>query len=156
AIPLDDRSRKTERPLHLTTNRRVHGEGSAHVHGVADSFADYRVRPVNAPGETITSGSGENLVLLCVVKILDVQPTLILPERCLRQVSLSVGFERPKVMLEPRHEGDVPNGGCWTKGIEKVAHHCTVHTDIFGLARLSSPRADENMGRPHACDCRRE
>jgi hypothetical protein len=51
---------------------------------------------VHAPAEAVARGRGEDLILLCVVEVLDVEPALLLPERRLRQRALAVGLERPE------------------------------------------------------------
>ena len=93
---------KAEGPARLAAERRVDRQRRAHVHGVADRLADHRVRPVDAPGEAVARGGGEDLVLLRVVEVLDVEPALLLAERRLRQRALAVGLERPEIVLEAR------------------------------------------------------
>ena len=69
AVPLRLRTGEDERLVPLAADRGLHRQRLAHVHRVADGVADDRVRPVDAPGEAVARGGGEELVLLGVVEV---------------------------------------------------------------------------------------
>ena len=81
------------------------------------------MRAVHAPGEAVALGGGEHLVLLRIIEILDVQPTLFLAERRLRQGALAIGLERPEIMFEAGDQGDMARAGTPAQSVEQVAHH---------------------------------
>ena len=85
AVPLHSRARKSEAAAGFAADRRVDGEGNAHVHGVAEGVADDGVRAVNAPGKAVARGRGVNLVFLRVVEVVDIEARLFFTKGCGRQ-----------------------------------------------------------------------
>ena len=144
ARPLRRRSGKRERPPRLAAQRRIDRERRAHVHGIADGETDHGMRAMDAPGEAVARGGGEHLVLLRVIEICDVEPSLLLAERRLRQRALSIGLERPEIMFQAGDQRDMAGARRLGEAVEKIAHHSRVDADVLRLAVLPQPRRDED------------
>src|SRR3954447_18843221 len=99
-VPLHRRSWESHRSAQLFAYGGVDRQRSAHVHGVSKCITDNCVRTMDAPAETITYGSRKDLVFLCVVKVLDIQPFLLFAERRCGQSSLSICLKWPQIMLQ--------------------------------------------------------
>jgi hypothetical protein len=140
-------ARKDERPPGLAADGGVDRQRGAHVHGVADRVADDGVRPVHAPAIAVALGGGEHLVLLRVVEILEVEPRLLLAERCRRQLAFAIGLERTEIVLQPSDQRDMLDRAPPRERIEHVAHHGAVDADVLRLGRLPQPSRQEHMRR---------
>ncbi len=144
-LPLHLDAREAEGAAGVLADGSVDGKRRAHVHGIADSLADNRMRAMDAPGKAVAGGCRKHFVFLGVVEIIDLEPALFLAERRLRQGALAVVFEWAEVMLEARHQRHMLDGACRRQRVEDIAHHRRVDADVFGFRRLPQPARDEHM-----------
>ncbi len=133
-----------ERRPGLAAQRAVDRQGDTHVHQVAQRPADHGVRAVHRPAEAAALGRVEEQVLLGVVEVLTRQPLLLLAERRLHRRA-RVRLERAEVVLEPGHQGGVPEAAAGHQRIQHVLEHGAVDLDVLRLGRLSLPGAEEQV-----------
>ena len=114
-----------------------------HVHRVAGGEAEDRVRAVDAPGEAVALGGGEELVLLGVVEVRGGQPRLVLVEGGVGHLADGVRLERPQVVLQAGHQCDVSDRPGRLQRGQKVSYGAAVDRDVLrlGVARVHAVMA---------------
>ena len=148
AIPLRRGTRELERAPGFLADGRVHGQGGAQVHRIADRQADHRMRAVHGPGEAVTPGRGIDFVFLGVIEILEGQARLAFAQRGVGQgARAGVGFERAQVVFQAGHQRDVAHAVPWRQRVEQVAHQGGIDADVLGFGVLAHPGGDEDVGR---------
>src|ERR1700760_1042330 len=108
---------------------------------------------MHTPGEAVSLRCREYLVFLGVVKVRDLKSSLFFAERGSRQLTFAVILERPQVVLEPRHQGNMLDGSSTGKGIQHIPHHGGIDLDVLRFCRLPHPRGEKNMRGRDTREC---
>ncbi|MNS99202.1 hypothetical protein D3C72_1335990 [compost metagenome] len=144
-MPLRGRTGKDEGLAAGLAQIRIHGQGQAHVHGIAQRVADDGVRAVHAPRKTIPRGRVEQPVFLLIVKILDRLPALLFAERRDGHAALAIGVERSQVVLEASDQRRMAQVAGGAQRGQHIGDHGAIDADVFLLVGLARPGREKDV-----------